>query len=180
MKKNNITIFIILILLIAATGCSLPKKNDTENKISKTPHKEEANEQATTQNQFTRWQENFDKASSTAIIIGNRILTIGSEDSGGNITANRIIIGDNETNFNELGMNARVRTNENENNTAANNENNTHPNFTRGQMPDFKNMNEEERTKMREEMRAMGISRNTQTTMGQVPTRLFYQTKLYF
>ncbi|MFH1822833.1 MAG: hypothetical protein ABH830_03975 [Patescibacteria group bacterium] len=172
--KKNILIFLSMVFLLTVSGCSLNGQNGGGNKNGAgsggVENKQQNQEQTNNQNKMQRWQENFDEASSTEIVIGSKILVMGDENSDGSIIADRIIIGGGEMNMQELGvvMGEKQQIREKIRNITGDN------NGTLRERPDFQNMSDEERTKMREQMQEKGITRGTtgERTDGAKITRL--------
>lgn len=149
MKKNYIFIPLAIICLLAVAGCGV---NNQVNNSDKNTGMQRNQEQPNNQNQLQKWQENFNSASSADIIVGEKIMVMGSENSDGTVSADRIIIG-GDMNFGGFGnaTSSRQRT---ENNTGTNN---AFPQFSgNGARPNFQNMPDEERAKMREHTQAGG------------------------
>ena len=91
MKKHYIILPIFLIVLFLVTGCS---KNNEQNNQNQ--------EEQAQENQMPRWNENFEEASLDDLEIGGQISVMGTENSDGSISANQIMIGNNETDFENM------------------------------------------------------------------------------
>jgi len=92
MKKYYIILPLLLVLAIV-TGCG-----NKDDGINRSQHQEEAEN-----NQMLRWDENFEELDRSYLTIGSQILVMGIANSDGSLLANQIILGDDETDFNQLG-----------------------------------------------------------------------------
>ncbi|MFH1827052.1 MAG: hypothetical protein ABH812_01295 [bacterium] len=161
--KKQILIFLSLVCLLTVSGCSTNTQTNDSNKNVVPPQNQE---KATNQNKMQRWQENFDEASSTEMLIGNKIMVMGNENSDGSVVADRIIIGGLPAQAGE-NMNSdnitrtRQQTGENSENTADDNNDASRFSGQSGTRPDFQNMSDEERTKIREQMQASRMARGS-------------------
>ena len=145
MKKIYFIIPLFLVIFVVA-GCS----NKNKQAESNSQDNNQSQEQQVQDNQSPKWNENFDEASLSDLAISQQILVMGNENSDGSILAEQIIIGDDKTDFQNMGGFMRPQTNGN------NGDQQSPPNFE-GQQPDFEkfqDMSDEERAKMREEMMA--------------------------
>lgn len=147
LKKANIIILLFISFLIIS-GCTT--KNQTEEKASQQTQNQQNQDQQAAEDQRQAWNENFEQASLNDLAEGQRVLVMGVENDDGSITAQSIMIGNIETNFDEVApMSIRVRGGEGQG-EGANSQNFQPPEG----MPDFQNMSEEERAQFREQMMA--------------------------
>ena len=93
MKKYYFIIFILTIFILVITGCSIKQEQTNVNGKNNAENSTEQNQN----NQFSRWEENFAEASLNDLIIGQQILVMGEENSDGSISANQVMIGNEET-----------------------------------------------------------------------------------
>ena len=152
-KKNNFLILFLIIILFAITGCLTNQQKTSGNQQVQSENQQQNQPQETVNNQRTDWNDNFSEASQEDLEVGQRVLVMGSENSDGSISANQIMIGSNETNFEEMGREMRP----NIDNNGSNDQTFQPPADVQGQRPNmeqFQNMSEEERQKFREEMMA--------------------------
>lgn len=168
MQKINFIFLILSLLLLMGVGCS---KNGQENSL--------VNPSTNSDEQVQRgglndgWQENFDQLSPDDLVDGKMVMVTGTENADGSISADRIIIGDQNMDFNALGRNFIPP----EQNNIANNDNQvsqTSPDFAEGERLDFQNMSDEERQAFREQMMANGNGPRMDGTgnIGQAMVRL--------
>jgi len=145
--KKVFLFFCVFCVLVLITGCA--KKVDTNNT--------DQNQQQSQENQMPTWNENFDEASLSDLEIGQQISVSGTENSDNSISANQIMIGNDETDFENMG-DRTMRPPAGNNSDGQSNNNQLQPpaGFNNGQRPDFQNMSDEERAKMREQMGAGG------------------------
>lgn len=157
MRKYIITIIAFLIVFLIISGCSIFKQNEDVNK--------DGNQENNSRFQGNRGginflnDERFTEGISDDLKIGKIILVIGSTNPDGSVVADRIIIGDNKDDFQNIFMNTRPEQKDggekvgvvNPENMLTPPDNGERPNF--GQ---FQNLSDEERTKIREEMMANG------------------------
>jgi len=151
-KKDNAIIFILLFALVIITGCA--NKNDEVNNNQKDDSQNWSGQPH--DNQMARWSENFDEANLDSLQAGQRILVMGTENSDGSISANQVMIGDAETDFENMGR-AMFRPVDDSGGNQGIGEEPKQPTAVSGQRPDFaqmQNMSEEERTEAMEKMRA--------------------------
>ncbi|MFA7662981.1 MAG: hypothetical protein WCX88_03645, partial [Patescibacteria group bacterium] len=104
MQKKYLLIFVLLLGLIVATGCTSQKtQNDNNNSGDKTQEQTQQDQNFQPgSDQQGKMNENFDEASSTDLAVGQTIMLIGSE-SNGVIMANQIMIGNNAEDFTNIG-----------------------------------------------------------------------------
>ncbi len=149
MKKSYFIIALAVILLLV-TGC-LGGGQETANKEpvqEQTP--EQTREQEGGENQRPGWNDNFSEGNLSDLNIGQRVLVMGTENDDGSVSADRIMIGDIETDFNQMGRGMPSRQEEGDSNDLPN----RMPQMPEGEQPNFEqfqNMTEEERVKFREE-----------------------------
>lgn len=134
MKKHNIILSIFLIALLLIIGCS--KKNEQNSNEQRNQNQEQQIEE----NQLPRWNENFEEAGSDDLIIDQQILVMGTENSDGSISANEIMIGNTEADFENMGGFEGQRGNFEQMQNSSYSER-------------FQNMSDEERAKFMVEMR---------------------------
>lgn len=163
MSKKYFFIFVIAISFIS--GCSIKNgQNGGGNSADSNAGQNQEQNRENNQNQTQRWQENFDEASSTALVLGEKIMVMGSENSDGSIVAERIIIGGmpptraggaqgagEDFGMPDFGMR---QLDNNADSSSRSQEGARQWNFEGGARPDFQNMSEEERMALREQMRA--------------------------
>ena len=150
-----VKIYLIIFLLVTiatVTGCANKQnKDDNDNQIRQ-------NKNAQTQNnQPPEWMENFKEATMDDLIIGQQILAMGIENSDGSVNVNQIMIGNDETDFGELGGNVQFRERKEVDTNMGNNTDRQPPagfEGRRGNFEQMQNMSDEERAKMREQMTA--------------------------
>lgn len=151
MSKKYFFIFVIAISFIS--GCSIKNgQNGGGNSAGSNAGQNQEKNRENNQNQTQKWQENFDEASSTALVLGEKIMVMGSENSDGSIMAERIIIGASGDSFGmpDFGM----RQPDNNADSSSQPQEGARQWTGNSARPDFQNMSEEERTVLREEMRA--------------------------
>jgi len=148
MKKYYI--IIILISAISISGCSSKKEDlsDTENQ----DHSQVQGDRAF-QNRFAMF-DNMPEAQISDVIIGAKIMVMGTQNSDGSISADRILIGNDESSFENIGLLGRQPDMENQQQVDQNSDSDSsqifeRPNFDPSQ---FQNMSDEERSQMREQM----------------------------
>jgi hypothetical protein len=105
MKKYTIPFLLITVFMLA--GCGNKEVNITRNKSDNGNQNQTQMEVATgTQErivgQEAQWSENFTEASSTILAIGDKVFVVGAENTDGSISAERIMIGNSDTNWEEL------------------------------------------------------------------------------
>lgn len=146
--KKYFLIIIILIILVTAGYFIIQNQSDKNqsNDISSL----QANKSGINGNdQMPIWDNDFLKASLTDLEIGQKILVMGTENSDGSVSANQIIIGNDETDFSQMSRNMMRPEEMNKENNGNNSE--AKP-MGQGQMPDFQNLSDEEREAMRQAM----------------------------
>jgi hypothetical protein len=151
MKKYYIILPIFLIASLLVTGCS--KKNEQNSNEQDNQNQE----QQAQENQMPRWDENFEEANLDDLETGQQALVMGTENSDGSISASQIMIGDEETDFENMGGLMRPAVNSGQENQDDNNQPIQPPAGFKGQRGNFEqiqNISEEERMKLMEEMRA--------------------------
>ena len=151
-----VKIYLIIFLLVTmatVTGCANKQNKDDNNN-----NQVRQNENARTQNnQPPEWMESFKEAAMDDLIIGQQILVMGIENSDGSVSVNQIMIGNDETDFGELGRNVQFRERKEVDTNMGNNTDRQPPAGFEGQHGNFEqmqNMSDEERAKMREQMAA--------------------------
>lgn len=171
MKKNYFTILFLAIISLTVAGCSISNKKTNEN--------QQNNDQKPVQNagdeQMNRWNENFSEGSLSDLKISQKVSVMGTKNANGSIAANQIIIGDSETDFNELGENMRSGGRNATNTNLENNLGSQPPQRPEGQSPNFEqfqNMTGEERAKLRPERMAGGMGRGAPANIDQKMARL--------
>ena len=173
--KKNYFIALFLFGIIILSGCVSNQDNGNQNQQGPIQQNEDQQDQPVQENQGPGLDENFSEASLDDLEVGQQILVMGAESDDGSITAQRIMIGNVETNFAEIApIQMRVRIGE-ENGDGSNNQN-----FQRPQgMPDSQSMSDEERTKFREQMmaerggeRPEGMGNFQQRNTGQTTARI--------
>ena len=143
-KKQHIIISFLVIILLTTAGCSLFNQQQTNDNQK---DKQQNQTQNYNDNQINKWNENFSEANLNDLAVGKKVSIMGTENTDGSVVANRIFIGDKETDF--QNMNRIMRPADN------NGDNHPLPNFKgeRQNFEQFQNMSEEERMKMMEKMR---------------------------
>ena len=162
MKKNLVIIFPLVASLIIA-GCAADTSQTNQN-INSAENTKAA--ETTDQANGNRMDDKFEAATAADLIIGQKVMVMGTSNSDGTITAERITIGNSDTNFEDLMPTPQTRPEGSE--AGANNgeeavNSNTMPEPPTGERPDFANMTEEERAKFLEQAPNGG-------TRGQRPT----------
>lgn len=174
MKKNYFAILFLAIILLTVAGCSVSNKKANENQ----QNSDQKPVQDAGDEQMNRWNENFSEASLSDLETGQKVLVMGTENTDGSIAANQIMIGDSETDFNELGGNRRFggssASNTNLENRAGSQPLESLQRFEgqRANFEQFQNMTEEERAKLRPERMVGGIGRGGPANIGQKIARL--------
>lgn len=131
--------FVLCVVSVLLTGCGSQSDKEQENQQKV----QQANEQ-------DRWNENFSQASLSDLEIGQHVSIMGSQNSDGSILAERIMIGNNQIDFQDMGMPRPLPLDGDNNNSLPG-----PPADFVGQRPDFEqmqNMSDEEREKMGQEM----------------------------
>ena len=151
MKKNYLIILALFAVLVLLSGCS-KKTEQSQNK-----NQEQNQEQAQKNNQL-RWNENLTATNREALKVGGYVMVMGTTNSDGSMTAERIIISEDETDFENMSQMMRQTS------TAEINGGQSTVGFPadgygfgQGEHPDFKqfeNMTDEERAELREQMQA--------------------------
>ena len=97
MKKYYIIILVVIIgLTVSIYFLSKDKANDNQS-VSVLEN------QTNNKLEKPKWEDGFTKAGLDDLEINQKILVMGSENSNGSIIADRIIIGDNEIEFTQMG-----------------------------------------------------------------------------
>ncbi len=154
MKKQHFVFFALLVIAMVFSGCSSGDnqvQNDQQNnRWNQEQAAEIENDQALMQN------ENFEQLTFIDLNIGQRVLIMGKKNSDGNISANQIMIGNDEVAFKNMSEIESSFMNNNSGDQAVDNQSiQPEVNFN-GQRPDFtemQNMSEEDRVKMMEKIR---------------------------
>jgi len=146
MKKNLVIIFPLVASLIIA-GCVV-----NTGQTNKNTNSAENTNQATTTDQANgnRMDDRFEAATALDLETGKKVMVLGTSNSDGSISAERITIGNSDTNFEDLNPGLQPKP-EDSTNSGETVDNNTMPQPSTGQRPDFANMSEEERAKFREQ-----------------------------
>ncbi len=153
MKKN----YLVLILLaggLMLAGCA--NSNQQGNQNANTSGQQERGEVRGVM--FSG--DNFSEAAITDLIVGLRVMVFGTENSDKSVTADRIIIGDSKTDFDEM-FRRPTTTLEGESGAEAGTRVSVTPPANmpeemRQNMERFQNMPEEERAQFREQMAQQG------------------------
>lgn len=144
MKKYCIITPALILTLIMLSGCSLFNKQESGSE----KNNQQSQIQEAEKNRINRMNENFIEQSIDDLEIGNNVLVMGVENDDGIITADRIIIGDGDSDFKEI-FPMPMRTQGGQDSDGKD--------FQRPEgMPDFRNMSEEERAQFREWMMESG------------------------
>jgi hypothetical protein len=141
MKKNYFIVFILIVILVAMTGCGNENK-ETSNQNG---------DQQTETNRVFRTNENFAEASLDDLEIGQQVLAMAVENSDGSLTAENLIIGGESQDWQMAFGPMQPRSG------MPGEDGQTSPDFSAGERPNFEelqNMSEEERTQFMENMRA--------------------------
>ena len=146
MKKQFLIIFTLLILMLTVAGCTTENNVQNENQAQNQQKEDTITQPARNQN--------LEEVSLDDLETGLHVSVNGTENSDGSLSAAQIIIGNSEADFNKMaGLMQPIDANNNQSKDSENQpvgvENGTKPNFEQMQ-----NMSEEERVKLREEMKA--------------------------
>lgn len=143
--KKNFLIILFLISLVTLAGCST---GNQQNRIQENNQQDDLS--TNEEKPKMKWDENFLEAKLDDLSIGQNVLVMGVKNDDGSITAERIMIGNMETKFDELAPIPIMGQDGEENKDIPANSNRQAP----GNLPDFQNMSDEERAKLREQMMA--------------------------
>ena len=168
MKKNHI-IALTITSLFVLSGCSTDAPA-LQNTNSQNSEKQEENQQ-TAQNQESAFGENFTEGSLDDLAVGQKIMVTGITNDDGSIVANMIMIGNDDTNFDEMGRGPQINMDQDSGSQNTRVSQQERPSFPDGQMPDFQNMTEEQKTQMRERMangRPAADSRSNTSSMSRI------------
>lgn len=159
--KKNYFIIVLAVTLLLITGCTGGNQETNNKEQTQKQTQEQPQEQRVGENQRPGWNDNFLEASQEDLVVGQRVLVMGSENTDGSIAANQIMIVDEETDFSQLGRGMHSQQANGSDDTPS-----QMPRMPEGERPNFEqmqNMSEEERMKFMEEMRAQrevsGIAR---------------------
>ena len=163
MKKRYIVIFLLAVVSVLA-GCANENSNNTSNTGNNQDQTRGASSTPGDNNFGQQWNENFSEASSTVLTIGGKVLVMGTENADGSISAERIIVGDSNTDWEKvLPQQKSGSDNQTEQvQPAQGNAENAQIQPSQdqgGQRPDFsqfQNLSEEERQKLRDARAAQG------------------------
>ena len=167
-KKSLFIIPFLTIILIFFTGCAT--KNKVNEDIQENHSQTETKDSNAPANTFGN---NLEESNLDDLTIGQKIIVMATEDSGGNASANQILIGNTETDFEKFNQMTQSKVKTVGNNTES--ETITPP----MDMPDrqnvkqSQNMTEEERTKLRAEMQTNGVNKNIRTSNSMQTTTRF-------
>ena len=143
--KKTIFILALFIIFLIVTGCASKKVNNGDEQKDNSQQELKENED----NPMPSWDENFFEASLNDLEISQKISVMGTENNDGSIVADRIMIGNDETDFPEIGAPYGFVIED------GNNSNQQSPPDFEGQRPNFEqfqNMSEDERVEFREKM----------------------------
>ena len=158
-KKSLFIIPFLTIILIFFTGCAT--KNKVNEDIQENHSQTETKDSNAPANTFGN---NLEESNLDDLTIGQKIIVMATEDSGGNASANQILIGNTETDFEKFNQMTRSRVQTVENNTKS--ETATPPPTNTPDKQNFKqsqNMTEEDRAKLQEKMQANNVNKGTKT-----------------
>ena len=96
---KKITIFYcVFLLLLATSGCGRQEQVNTNQEQNQTNQSRELQV-----NPRVNWEENFDKLTLNDVVVGKKVMVMGSEDDNKIVTAQQIFVGDSETDFEQMG-----------------------------------------------------------------------------
>ncbi len=131
-------ILIIIALAIIGSGAFLFINYSKNSQQDNNEQKSQEQEQLTRENQLSKWEENSEEAGLDDLEISQQVLVMGTENGDGSVSANQIVIGNDESDFENMAG-PLIKDGEN---------NDVQPE------KDKSEMSEEERAKFREEKRA--------------------------
>jgi hypothetical protein len=141
MKKRYFIILPALVLL-TLTGCLSDNEGENQNN-----NQQNGLSQVNKDQRFNRGEDSSEDAI-VDLEVGQQIFVMGMENSDGSITADQIIIGDLETNFDEMIQNIRIEDSPEASDEGMDN--------TPQGRPDTQNFLEEEKSLLREQMKSAG------------------------
>lgn len=157
-KKQFLIIFILSILVLTVTGCTIEKGVQNENQAQNQQKEDNITHPARNQN--------LEEANLEDLKIGIYVSVAGTENSDGSVSAGRIIIGNSGTDFKRI---AGLRQPLNDNNNQAESGGGQLVDRNKPNFEQMQNMSEKERMKFREEMkvqREAGGGRSGRANMG--------------
>jgi hypothetical protein len=153
MKK---ILILSLFLIVILAGCTAGNNNQTANSLSNkeitsNEFKEEVEKKEDTASvEVGRFNENMEEISYDDLIVGQRVMVFGDLNDGGSVTASRVTVGSEDTDFRQMiGMMMPSQDNQ----ADIDNEKKTEQDGERLNFEQMQNMTEEERAKFREERR---------------------------
>ncbi len=100
MSKTLISI--IIIVLLVGGGVFLFINYSKNSEQDNNEQKSQNQEQLTQENQLSKWEENSEEAGLDDLETSQQVLVMGTENSDSSISANQIVIGDNESYFEDM------------------------------------------------------------------------------
>ncbi|NUM25618.1 MAG: hypothetical protein HUU49_03270 [Candidatus Buchananbacteria bacterium] len=147
------SLYVIMVLSVVLAGCVA---NQNKSDIARTLTNQDQAE-VNADGQSPKLNDNFLVASTTDLLLGTKVMVMGSDDATGAIAAGRIIIGNADTNFDEFisgtmmaGPRPEGQLKDQDNNQDANVTPPVDDATPRMGLPEgFKNMTDEQRAQMR-------------------------------